>query len=347
MMSMRLSTRSAFTLVELLVVIAIIGTLVGLLLPAVQAARESARRSTCVNNLKQIGVALHNYADAKKALPPAAISDYMGTAQYNLKGWGWTFQILPYMEEAPLYDSLITGTTGWSHTVTFLGGVYADRARTRLSGYLCPSCPLQSSTVEGAYNGLATTPGYESGKSNYAGCGGFSTLGCSGTNPDALAPCIDASLGAVRKLRGRPFREITDGLSKTFLAGECGGLADPALPGPPANERMPGLWIGTYSPTSDSTSSVTVIRYSRYKPNSGAYDAFGSLHPGGTNFVMCDGSVRFVGDTIASGVGSYVSIAAAPAGVANATTVKNAAAAATNVYQQLSTVADGNAIKDF
>ena len=339
--------RSGFTLVELLVVIAIIGTLVGLLLPAVQSARESSRRSTCLNNLKQVGVALHNYVDARKSLPPVAISDYMGTAQYNLKGWGWTFQILPYTEESPLYDSLITGTTGWSHNATFLSGVYADRARTRLTGYLCPSCPLEATVVESAYNATSSAPGYESGKSNYAGCGGFTPLGCNGTDPDALAPCIDASLGAMRKLRGRPLREITDGLSKTFLVGECGGLADPALPGGPANERMPGLWIGTWSPTSDSVATVTVARYSRYKPNSGAYDAFGSFHPGVTNFVMCDGAVRSIGDTIASGVGGYASIAAAPAGVANATTVKNAAVSATNVYQQLSTVADGNATKDF
>jgi prepilin-type N-terminal cleavage/methylation domain-containing protein len=92
--------RRAFTLVELLVVIAIIGTLVGLLLPAVQAARESARRSSCSNNLKQLGQACHNFADAKGGLPPATY--------WANWGWGmsWIAGILPFMEEVALYDKL-------------------------------------------------------------------------------------------------------------------------------------------------------------------------------------------------------------------------------------------------
>jgi prepilin-type N-terminal cleavage/methylation domain-containing protein len=106
---------TGFTLVELLVVIAIIGTLVGLLLPAVQAAREAARRSSCQNNLKQIGIAVHNYADARKTIPPSAVDNYPysndvagGDAlDKNVTGMAWSTLILPYNENPQLYNKMV------------------------------------------------------------------------------------------------------------------------------------------------------------------------------------------------------------------------------------------------
>ena len=346
--------RAGFTLVELLVVIAIIGTLVGLLLPAVQVAREASRRSSCGNNLKQISLALHGYSDAKKTLPPQATSatfqTMRGTTQY-LEGYGWSLLVLPYMERAELYTSLTNGSlAGFSHTATFISGssASADLARQSISTLVCPSCPLPTLTPEAEYNITAGTTtnssGYRSSKMNYAGSSGPFMLGCVGTTTDALAPCVACSSGAIRKLRGRPFKDILDGLSKTFLIGEVGGIADAALPGSPKTERLPGLWLGTSSILADNNQSVTLVRATRYKVNQGSYDGFGSNHPGGASFAMCDGAVRFVSDTIHSSTGgTYVSVS----GTYDPTTLLATIRAITGVYQRLSSVADGNVTGDF
>jgi len=269
--------KTGFTLVELLVVIAIIGVLVGLLLPAVQSARESGRRNACSNNAKQIGLAVQGYCDAKKVLPPQAASVTFETARGRsqfLEGHGWPFLVLPFMERSEIYDSLSNGSlAGFSHTVTFINGTSAAAvvARQPISTLICPSCALPTLTPEAEYNAAggytAASSGYRSSKSNYAASGGPYGLGCSGTTSAMLGPCIESSTGAIRKLRGRPLREILD---------------------------------GTSSQLGDNTSSVTLVRFTRYKVNQGAYDGFGSNHPGGATFVLCDASVRFVSDMINS-----------------------------------------------
>ena len=346
--------RAAFTLVELLVVIAIIGTLVGLLLPAVQAAREASRRSSCGNNIKQISLAMHSYSDAKKTLPPQATSSLFqtmkGTTRYR-EGYGWPLLVLPYMERAELYTSLTNGSlAGFSNTVNNINGssASADLARQPISTLVCPSCPLPTLTPEAEYNITAgttgNTSGYRSSKMNYAGSSGPFTLGCVGTTTDALAPCVACSSGAIRKLRGRPFKDILDGLSKTFLIGEVGGIADAALPGSPKTERLPGLWLGTSNILVDSNQSVTLVRVTRYKVNQGSYEGFGSNHPGGANFAMCDGAVRFVSDTINSSTGgSYQAVS----GTYNPSSLLATIRGITGVYQRLSSVADGNVTGDF
>lgn len=341
--------KTAFTLVELLVVIAIIGVLIGLLLPAVQAARESGRRNACSNNAKQIGLAMQGYCDAKKVLPPqaatATFQTAMGRSQF-LDGHGWSFLVLPFMERAEVYDSLANGTlAGFSHTVTFINGTSAAAAVARqpISTFSCPSCAIPTLTPESEYNATAgystASSGYRSSKLNYAANGGPYSLGCSGTAVDTLGPCIESSTGAIRKLRGRALREILDGTSKTFLLGEVGGIADPSLPGTPKSERLPGLWIGTSNPRQDSPSSVTLVRFTRYKVNQGSYDGFGSNHPGGATFVLCDGSVRFVSDMINSTAGGYMAIAPTtdPSGLL--ATIRGIS----GVYQLLSSASDGNA----
>jgi prepilin-type N-terminal cleavage/methylation domain-containing protein/prepilin-type processing-associated H-X9-DG protein len=344
------AANKGFTLVELLVVIAIIGVLIGLLLPAVQAARESARRSSCTNNLKQIGLAVLGYEDARKTLPPQAATSVFQTARGTssfLEGHGWSFLILPFMEQASLYDSLSKGlVTGFSHTATFLNDTSAAAALTRqpVQGYTCPSCSIPSLVPEVEYNlagGFSTaTSGYRSSKMNYAANGGPYGLNCTGTTVDTLAPCIASSTGVIRKMRGCSLKDIVDGTSKTFLVGETGGAADPALPGTPKTERMPGLWFATSNPKQDGPSTTTVVRLTRYKLNQGSYDGFGSNHARGANFAFCDGSVRFIGDMIDSSAGGYQSVAATFDPQPLLATIRGI----TGVYQRLSSVSDGNAV---
>lgn len=108
MQQISLTRKRGFTLIELLVVIAIIAILIALLLPAVQQAREAARRSTCKNNLKQIGIALHNYHDTHSVLPPGVLmfDDGSGDPDPDLGNWGWNTFLLPYIDQAPLYNQL-------------------------------------------------------------------------------------------------------------------------------------------------------------------------------------------------------------------------------------------------
>jgi prepilin-type N-terminal cleavage/methylation domain-containing protein/prepilin-type processing-associated H-X9-DG protein len=338
------ASTSGFTLVELLVVIAIIGTLVGLLLPAVQAARESSRRSACSNNVKQIGLALHSYADAKKVFPPQASADDMllpaaAPAADKRKGWGWTFLIFPYAEQSAIYDALATGTA--TANVATLTGSNLDLVRTPIPLFLCPSCRIAPADVEAQY-----TSGPKSGKSNYAACTGPANIGCSNFTASTGGPCSAASLGAIRKARGRPLREITDGLSKTFVIGEVGGKAATGV----SDNKMPGLWAGTYYPIYDGALTMSANRTTRYKLNSGDSSAFGSAHPDGAHFAMCDGSARFISSMIQSvdNVIGFKTISPSNfGGDAQATAVQNQAQGLTAIYQQLSSVAEGTSPADF
>lgn len=287
--------RRGFTLVELLVVIAIIATLIGLLLPAVQSAREAARRMACSNTIKQLAIGVQCYVDARKELPPAAANPSFDSKQ--LDGWSWMYMILPYIEQKPLFDNLSPGTAvgGWNKKVTSITGTAATLARGSLAAFTCPSCRLTPLEPEVAFNASPLNGGYESSKSNYMGnAGPFSTGGGTATQ---MAAC---SFGTLRHCDGIRLRDIKDGLSKTFLVGEAGGKADPLLPGAPDDKRQAGLWAGTANTLQDNPTNRTVTRITRYKLNSGAYDAFGSWHAGGANFAMCDGSVVFISDIIES-----------------------------------------------
>ncbi|MEI6239866.1 MAG: DUF1559 domain-containing protein [Planctomycetia bacterium] len=309
-----------------------------------QAARESSRRSACSNNVKQIGLALHNYADAKKVFPPQASADDMllpasAPAADKRKGWGWTFLILPYAEQSAIYDALSTGTA--TANVTTLVGSNLDLVRTPLPLYLCPSCRIAPGDVEAQY-----TSGPKSGKSNYAACTGPANIGCSNFTASTAGPCSAASLGAIRKARGRPLREITDGLSKTFVIGEVGGKAATGV----SDNKMPGLWAGTWYPIYDGAVTMSVNRTTRYKLNSGDSSAFGSAHPDGAHFAMCDGSARFISSMIESvdNVIGFKTISPSNfGGDAQATAVQNQAQGLTGVYQQLSSVAEGTSPADF
>jgi prepilin-type N-terminal cleavage/methylation domain-containing protein len=210
--------RGGFTLVELLVVIAIIGTLVGLLLPAVQQAREAARRSACTNNTKQLGLACLNYESTRKRLPAANDRSAHGT-----EGWSWIVHILPFVEEVNLYNNLSTATgrfsANWSATA---GG--AANTNTALPQLICPSSTLTNPNT-------SNTDG-QRGLTNYKGAAAVGWITSSEPySTDTTGGGIltkhtwsnETTLRANTSYGGIDMRQVGDGLSKTVMIGEvCG-----------------------------------------------------------------------------------------------------------------------------
>jgi prepilin-type N-terminal cleavage/methylation domain-containing protein/prepilin-type processing-associated H-X9-DG protein len=323
-------TRRGFTLIELLVVIAIIGLLVGLLLPAVQATRESARRSQCRNNMKQIALGLHAHHDAKKRLPAALVrqappSDYVG--------WTWTAFVLPYMEFLTTFSRIGVGTSDipW-------GTADPTVADTAIPTLICPSCTIATGAVSGKVRADWGWGNFRGSKTNYLGNGGPKSTWESvlGSNADRQR----ASLGALRMETGVMLKDVTDGTSKTILIGEGGGKAASAANDP----YMPGISVCT--PDTRNTPR-TVIRYGAEKINSGEVRAFGSAHPGGAHFAMCDGSVRFIDDRIEFAAGGLywgadlADPAQLPALLADYVNPTK------GVFQKLTARDDGNTVSDF
>lgn len=275
-----------FTLIELLVVIAIIAVLIALLLPAVQQAREAARRSSCKNNLKQIGLALHNYHDVHSVFPPGQIrgEDLIaaGTNEYG-NGFSWGAMILPFIDQAPLYEQLDfnIGTnegnnlpliTSLSAMTVVLCPSDADRPGVRSIG-THPTTPATSyAGSSGAFNNWSDS-------TNSRLSGGFFTI-------DPARPSSIAS--------------ITDGTTNTIAVGERSykvweggiwlGATNPGIaPGAGDRAYAQDWWLSyaIYPITNTYISGMpsTSIR-------------FGSQHTGGAQFCMADGSVRFISENI-------------------------------------------------
>src|SRR3954454_4417085 len=199
--------RPAFTLVELLVVIAIIGVLVALLLPAVQAAREAARRMKCQNNLKQIGLALHNYHDSFGRFPaayyrawPTSVGSTFGTP-----GWGWGTMILPRLEQQGLYDALNVNTTQATGAATM-----KPLAQTPLQMFRCPSDTGKPLNLNRA--SYAT--------SNYIAVFGALYDQASIGQPVVAGSVPSAGTGMFSANSGVRMAEVSDGLSNTVMIGE-------------------------------------------------------------------------------------------------------------------------------
>ncbi|MFM8493985.1 MAG: DUF1559 domain-containing protein [Planctomycetia bacterium] len=325
--------RRGFTLVELLVVIAIIGLLIALLLPAVQAARESSRRSACANNFKQIGLGLHSCHSARGRLPPGGHSDTppIGTGAPANMGSAWTVFLLPYIEMQDLFSRFVfTGGSGWG---TAASNNYQVASNVPLKPYLCPSTsvgtvsqiiPSGTNISQNHYVGVAGAvagliPGHAETRF-FRGGPATSTQGCcSGGIAGGNGVLVPGAFVA--------FRQISDGLSNTMAIGEQN---DWLVTQNGTRERwgsglLYGWMIG--SPLSAAPSGaaavgdarhfqMTTIRYRINQktgwPNSpGDCPATGvcqnvgnnvplnSAHPGGVQAVMCDGSVRFLTDAVA------------------------------------------------
>jgi prepilin-type N-terminal cleavage/methylation domain-containing protein len=279
--------RRGFTLIELLVVIAIIAVLVALLLPAVQQAREAARRTQCRNNLKQIGLALHNYHDTAGVLPPGWIGVNPATGGPHLFGmnsWGWAAHILPQLDQGPVFNRL--------NFVVKMEAPQNDSIRlTQLTVFRCPSdigAPIWTIRSESG------APLRELPQANYIGV--FGTLEIEHCEENPAAPLVRcAGDGAFFHNSRIRFSDITDGLSTTLLVGERRTRPEPAF-------NWNSTWVGVVEGGDEAI--VRILGTADHTPNHALahFDDFSSYHSGGCHFVLGDGSVRFVSANIDLGV---------------------------------------------
>jgi len=274
--------RKGFTLVELLVVIAIIGILVALLLPAIQMAREAARRSSCNNNMKQIGLGLHMYHDTfgrfpagwQAEDPTGGHDDWLGEP-----GWGWAAAILPYMEQTTMYGDRID----FHYPIT--APVNQAGRETELKVYRCPS-DIGRPTFEleaDHHHPFSYTP-IEIATANYVGV--FGTK-----DPHDVYEHGETPDGAFILNKQMSLRDFLDGTSETFIVGErTAKLSYSTWVGMVrGGEHAPARVVGvaTFPPNSDAA----------FHPEAPTHN-FSSLHPGGTQFVAADGSVRLITESI-------------------------------------------------
>lgn len=316
------SMRHGFTLIELLVVIAIIAILVALLLPAVQQAREAARRSSCKNNLKQLGLAMHNYHDVHSVFPPGYINQLDGNpttsgaygAALTAEGvaWGWGAMILPFVEQAPLYDQLDVGNIRLKNALT-LGGPQ-DRLSSMQIGLSTFRCPSDISAALNTTKTLTDSTGTarQVAVSNYLASNASRRWHSQAPNVNCCAWNVGPGKGQMsqwgvnavganglfwRDSKVR-FRDISDGTSNTIMIGErAWELNNPAGGN---YQCRAGVVFGTMITNEQSTlhpvlaSATSHINASTHECNKG----FSSRHTGGAQFVLADGSVRFISENV-------------------------------------------------
>jgi prepilin-type N-terminal cleavage/methylation domain-containing protein len=310
-----------FTLVELLVVIAIIGVLVALLLPAVQAAREAARRMQCSNHLKQIGLAMHNYHDAHKSFPFAYMID-LNT--FNLQNWG--VLILPFLEEDQLAQRYTCAVPSFDQAGAF--GFPADKVatnleivRTYLPVYICPSAQHSNPQVyTGGLPAGSAGPGippitmsWTMGISDYCVSTGvrgtYANLAYSGNAGGGRHGALQPSAEPISDTRDSRLSNMKDGTSQTIMIGERLGGADiyqgrNLVDLGPLNGANGGGWAdflngehwlagALYDGTQGSDGGPCAINCTNLR--GGGFYAF---HPSGCFFLLCDGSVQFISDTV-------------------------------------------------
>lgn len=304
--------RMGFTLIELLVVIAIIAILVALLLPAVQQAREAARRTQCRNNLKQIGLAMHNYHDVHRIFPighqwrpagapSATLPNGAGTPRGS--GWGWSAYLLPFLDGAPLYDkfnfsvSVADCSTAYgAPNYTYVGNTNRPLVGTPMPWARCPSSIAPAvfgwgTAVEPNYLNLAVT--------SYKACTGAYNGG-HGRVPEQGALWANGMFFRDSNIR---IRDVRDGTSNTIMVGESNW----ATWLPPGNNTQFGARLyGVVNPkTGVANSGSNVLLSQAFYPmnppptlGGTVSESFHSLHTGGVFFLFGDGSVHFISENI-------------------------------------------------
>lgn len=291
----------AFTLVELLVVITIIGILIALLLPAVQAAREAARRMQCANNFKQVGLALHNYHSVRECFPPGMFAGGSTNMYFS-----WSVYTLPYMEQDSLYANIDFGDTYgyWGGSTTFHGGgakmANSAISRTTIPGYLCPTDPQSGEKIWVWSGEPKGTP--QAGATNMAGVADSRYWQKSGGMPEEF-PVNDGIMGGNRPCS---IADIKDGTSNTLIVGECtGGGAGTAMGQFWACWNLYDTYDGINGPRS-VPGGATPATYNA------EWAGFSSFHPTGCNFLLADGSVSFVSQSIAGNILAALTTRAGP-----------------------------------
>ncbi len=292
--------RRAFTLVELLVVIVIIGILMALLLPAVQSAREAARRATCLSNMKQLGIACHNFHDARGAFPVGTIDQISGDIGNNDRR-NWIFFLLPFMEEKQYYDNWYTWVAD--------GGVdpwwYEPDRMAIIQVLYCPSDGHSPKTKTHEDLGPGSDQGFHS---NYVGCSGSTSFNPGGSLGDTLN-------GIFYYRVPTPISGILDGTSHTLLTSEILVVPDDA------NVATQGYGHDVRGRIWNPANQGAILFSTEYPPNTQVPDALNycqpgvpeapcistttdivlyarSDHPGGVNAGFADGSVHFISDEI-------------------------------------------------
>lgn len=313
--------KRGFTLIELLVVIAIIAVLIALLLPAVQQAREAARRTQCKNNLKQIGLGLHNYHDLYNTLPPGVLASSWG-------GWGasWYMRILPQIDQAPLYSQITF--SGYHHG--WAASQQADcpaghsngqaLARANISWAICPSSPLEVKRDTGGALTLI---------SQYHGISGATTgngYTVAAANQALSSGGIITGTGSLVAGRSIGFKDMTDGTTNVMVVGEASNFVWTAAPAAGGSKTVPvngvhGIMMGTATLATVEAApgrsferlfNLTTVRYAPNAPavpsdtaswpgtgdNFGPNNPLSSAHTGGVQVLIGDGSARFISDNI-------------------------------------------------
>lgn len=288
-----------FTLIELLVVIAIIAVLIALLLPAVQQAREAARRSQCKNNLKQYGLAWHNYHDTHGQMP-------LGGANWGTPSVGWHVMILPFVDQAPLYNQLNFGVGGGNAYDSTVNGRQA--LYTRVAMFTCPtdsgweSVTAAAGWANGSYSGSL---GAQRTPSNDGNCHPFLPLAfvpSGNADHGNTISSIDLS-GVVSRLGSKiKMADISDGTSNVVMVGEIL---------PECNDHTSGWWNYNGMNNAHASMIVSINDFTTCpnipggnKPTCAAQSnwnyswGFRSRHTGGAHFLMCDGSVRFLSQNL-------------------------------------------------
>jgi len=286
--------RSGFTLVELLVVITIIGILMSLLLPAVNAARESARRLQCSNNLKQLGLAIRTYITSSACFP-ISISPWAEGPRYstNRSGKGWIVSVLPGLEQQPLYDLFSLGFSGHMDSGTGINNPACSTAmQTMLPVLQCASDSSSSRLSTDQYQLV----GVPVALTNYKGVIGDTQMGSGSSNFAGFMPDCHNTIGCrgifYRNNYQEPVRlaHIRDGASNTFMVGED----VPEYNYHSAAYYSNGDYSSCHAPLNYMPVPATTT-IANYWPNA---ISFRSRHPSGAQFCLVDGSVRFIPDSI-------------------------------------------------
>jgi prepilin-type N-terminal cleavage/methylation domain-containing protein/prepilin-type processing-associated H-X9-DG protein len=339
----------AFTLIELLVVIAIIAILIALLLPAVQQAREAARRTQCKNHLKQYGLALFNYESTFNCFPPGQQRIHWSgsdTGNNQAAGWAWSTSILPFLDQAPLYNRANVGHL-LADTAAPSGSIVAQNTevvRTTFSLQRCPSDIVAQQYDVNQPNGPHRIVGPGQATTSYKANGGSYLDSFNGKTSNGAPTDKNYMNGFFFQSRTAgehcvKIRDVTDGTSNAVMLGETSGKLMPSL-------RM-ARFYGAMNPNngrSGHSDAIFSTGQARINPpiattlDDVRLQAFGSMHDGGAQFLLADGSVRFVSDAV-----QHTSLAWA----ANNPFDRNNNGANYGLYQRLLSIADGNVVGEF